>query len=131
MNKVLVISGGSRGIGLAAIKRFASEGYQIINLSRQQPALEGITHLNVDLADINWPNQHRSSLIELVKEADLISLIHNAAKLAKIMARGKRSYWLCGWQPHPDDIAENRKDTNARICEIDGISAIEERNESQ
>ncbi|HEB28543.1 MAG TPA: SDR family oxidoreductase [Porticoccus sp.] len=86
MNKVLVITGGSRGIGLATAKQFSGEGYQVINLSRQQPALDGIshlTHLSIDLADINWPNAHSKTLIDLVKSADQITLIHNAAFLAK------------------------------------------------
>jgi NAD(P)-dependent dehydrogenase (short-subunit alcohol dehydrogenase family) len=83
MNKVLVITGGSRGIGLATAKQFSSEGYQVVNLSRQPPKLDGITHISVDLGDISWPDRHRKTLNDLVKSADQITLIHNAAFLTK------------------------------------------------
>ncbi len=87
MNKVLVITGGSRGIGLATAKHFADEGYQVINLSRQRPNLNGIEHLAVDLSDINWPGQYGDELIERVNNAAQITLVHNAGVLEKDTVR--------------------------------------------
>ena len=83
MKKVLVITGGSRGIGLATAKQFAAEGYLVVNLSRQQPAVADIQHLAADLSDITWPEQHGEKLMALVADADQITLIHNAGILTK------------------------------------------------
>lgn len=83
MAKYLVITGGSQGIGLATIRRFLEEGYAVVNLSRHQPDVEGIYHLSADLSDINWPNNIGKKLQALVGSADTITLIHNAAFLAK------------------------------------------------
>ena len=83
MAKYLIITGGSRGIGLATIQRFLSEGYAVVNLSRHQPEVEGIQHLSTDLSEINWPENVSKKLQTLVGAADAITLIHNAAYLAK------------------------------------------------
>lgn len=87
MNKLLVISGASRGIGLATAKLFASEGYQVTNLSRHQPDLAEyasvLHHFGCDLSDIQWPTTLPDHFYTRLKDADTITLIHNAALLAK------------------------------------------------
>lgn len=83
MENILVITGGSRGIGLATAQCFAAKGYHIINLSRQNPKLEGVTHLRVDLSDINWAQQHGDKIAELLANAGSITVIHNAGWLNK------------------------------------------------
>ena len=83
MNNVLVITGASRGIGLAAAERFAAEGYRVINLSRQRPVLHAVEHLATDLTDMQWPQQQAEPLRQLLQNADRICVIHNAALLAK------------------------------------------------
>lgn len=42
MNKLLVVSGGTKGIGRAIIERFASEGFDIATCSRNQSDLLGL-----------------------------------------------------------------------------------------
>ncbi len=55
--KTLVLTGASRGIGHAAVRRFSSEGWRVLTLSRQPfddncPWPEGAAnHVQVDLAD--------------------------------------------------------------------------------
>ncbi|WP_101758619.1 SDR family oxidoreductase [Oceanicoccus sp. KOV_DT_Chl] len=83
MAKYLVITGGSRGIGLATIQHFIKEGYRVINLSRQQPQVAEVQHFNTDLSDKRWPEQVSKKILALVGTADAITLIHNAAYLAK------------------------------------------------
>ncbi len=83
MSKVLVITGGSRGIGLATIERFLKEGYQVINLSRQQPPVDGIVHIAADLKDIHWPDKSGAMLTQQLADCESITLVHNAAFLAK------------------------------------------------
>ncbi|NNL10448.1 MAG: SDR family NAD(P)-dependent oxidoreductase, partial [Pseudomonadales bacterium] len=47
----LLITGASRGIGLATAKRFQRAGYGVVNLSRSQPDLPGVEHIALDIAD--------------------------------------------------------------------------------
>ncbi len=81
MKKVLVITGASRDIGLATARLFAAEGYEIITLSRQQPELESISHLSVDLSDINWVADNADTLENLICDAGHIDLLESVAKL--------------------------------------------------
>lgn len=87
VNPLLVISGASRGIGLATAKRFASEGYQVVNLSRQQPDLAeyapALHHFASDLSDNQWPAALPAQFYTLLESTDTITLIHNAALLAR------------------------------------------------
>lgn len=83
MNKFLVISGGSRGIGLATISLFLDQGYQVINLSRNAPPLEGVTHIPSDMASLDWTDAVATPLNQALAEADSIALVHNAAVLEK------------------------------------------------
>ena len=54
MNKALVITGGSKGIGFATSKLFYESDYKIINLSRTQSSLDFVHNIKVDLSQKNW-----------------------------------------------------------------------------
>ncbi|HHT44818.1 MAG TPA: SDR family NAD(P)-dependent oxidoreductase [Fastidiosipila sp.] len=49
MKKVVVISGGSSGIGKATAERFAAEGHIVYELSRSGKEQNGIFHLDCDI----------------------------------------------------------------------------------
>lgn len=83
MNKVLVITGASKGIGRATASLFLEKGYTVINLSRSKPDLTGITHITTDLADAQWISRQGAEIVKAVNGADIIVLIHNAAMMAK------------------------------------------------
>lgn len=83
MNKFLVITGASKGIGRATASLFLEKGYKVINLSRTAPDLKGITHITADLADAEWVPQHGKSVVSAVAGADLVVLVHNAAMMVK------------------------------------------------
>jgi 3-oxoacyl-[acyl-carrier protein] reductase len=81
MQKYLVITGGSRGIGLATIRRFQAQQYQVVNISRTRPAQADVDHINADLSDIRWPLAVQDELQHLLRRADQICLVHNAGRL--------------------------------------------------
>ncbi len=83
MTKVLVITGGSKGIGRATAMTFIAQGYKVINLSRTAPDLDGCVHIPVDMCDIQWPDKVADELRTEVGKADNICVIHNAAVLRK------------------------------------------------
>lgn len=57
MMKTIIVTGGSRGIGLATIKRLLNKGHKVINVSRRRPPVlqeyEHFTHLPTDLNTID------------------------------------------------------------------------------
>lgn len=81
MNKLVVISGGSQGIGRATVERFLAEGYRVINLSRRSLDIEGVLQLSVDMGRIDWLEGMAAEALSIAAEsADEIVLIHNAAR---------------------------------------------------
>ncbi|BFM11538.1 SDR family oxidoreductase [Simiduia litorea] len=86
--KMLVITGGSRGIGRAAIARFQAEGFSVINLSRTPIGLAGVAQITVDMSDANWAIQGAGKLHDAVVKRmpsgqGRIVVVHNAGLLEK------------------------------------------------
>ena len=81
MNKFLIITGGSSGIGYAAASLFQKENYKVINLSRSEIRLKDAFHIPVDLSRSSWQEDASESFKNLLTDADQISLIHNASKM--------------------------------------------------
>lgn len=75
-NPVLVTA-ASRGIGRGIATRLTNDGYQVINLDRDQPAalLSGETFIRVDLAD---PLATATALAEVVAQHAPVRLVNNA-----------------------------------------------------
>ena len=78
---LLLITGASAGIGLATARRFADEGYEIVNLSRRRCPLAKVTHINCDLATPRFLDNISGQLGQLLGDAERVTLIHNAARL--------------------------------------------------
>ena len=81
MNKFLIITGGSSGIGFATAKLFQENGFSIINLSRSSINLDKALHFEVDLASQDWQMTLESKLKEILQSSDKICLVHNASKM--------------------------------------------------
>ncbi len=81
MNKFLIITGGSSGIGFATAKLFQENGFSIINLSRSTINLDKALHFEVDLASQDWQMTLESKLKEILQSSDKICLVHNASKM--------------------------------------------------
>ena len=83
--RVLILTGASRGIGHATVKRFSSAGWRVITCSRQ-PFPENCPweagpedHLQIDLSD---PNNVRAGIKDIrdrLEGAPISALINNAA----------------------------------------------------
>lgn len=83
MSRVLIITGASRGIGLATAELFAAEGYAVYNVSRTPAPSAGIRHIAADLTQPDWEQHIGSQLLTAVEGADEIALVHNAGAINK------------------------------------------------
>jgi len=83
MSKVLLITGASKGIGLATAKHFSNAGYQLVNLSRSPCELEGAVNLKIDLLASNWLSEFSDQILSAVGSPEQLVLVHNAAMMTK------------------------------------------------
>lgn len=82
MSKLLILSGGSRGIGKAALAHFVEQGWQAINLSRSNCGVKGVIQYNIDLGDAAAVDTILPELIDAAKASSQCCLVHNASLLA-------------------------------------------------
>lgn len=95
--KTLVLTGASRGIGHAAVRRFSAEGWRVLTLSRQPfdaacPWPEGAAnHVQVDLADADSLGMAVAEIRSRLEEegGQLHALVNNAGISPKLDG-GKR-----------------------------------------
>ncbi|WP_219727030.1 SDR family oxidoreductase [Cylindrospermopsis raciborskii] len=83
MNKYLVITGGSSGIGLATAELFLENKFQVINLSRTSCPLNSVVNLQIDLKEKGFESRLQQELIPSLQKPANIILVHNAAYLNK------------------------------------------------
>lgn len=81
--KYLVITGGSRGIGLAIAKLFLEKRFQVINLSRNLCPLTDVVNIQMDLATKGCEENFKKELLPQLENAGRVILVHNAARLDK------------------------------------------------
>lgn len=81
MSKLAIITGASRGIGLATATRFLSEGWEVWNLSRSPCVLDGVVNYACNLTDSAEVQAVAANLALAIYAR--ISLVHNAALTCK------------------------------------------------
>jgi 3-oxoacyl-[acyl-carrier protein] reductase len=79
--KLLLITGGSSGIGLQTADRFLRNGYTVVNLSRRKSPLAAVNHINCDLSTAGFLDNISAQLLPLLQQSETIVLIHNASVL--------------------------------------------------
>ena len=83
MKKYLVITGASRGIGLATAKLFSEDGFDVINVSRSASPLTGIRNIDIDLTKRGWEQRITAEVLPMLSDAEQIVLVHNAGAIIK------------------------------------------------
>jgi len=83
--KTIILTGASRGIGHATVKRFSDEGWRIITCSREEVPVEcqrdpnWTHHISADLAEPESLEGFVEEVNELLEEGSLNALVNNAA----------------------------------------------------
>ena len=77
--RCVLVTGGSRGIGLACLHTLAKSGFTTVSLSRKPPedALDTNTHINVDLSDLQATSV---AVREVLSSFNISALICNAGR---------------------------------------------------
>ncbi|WP_143032092.1 (S)-benzoin forming benzil reductase [Tenacibaculum sp. MAR_2009_124] len=83
---IVIITGGSKGIGKALAKKYASENYKVYSLSRSIINIQDVTQIVVDLSNFKEMKNQFSMLLDQLKEhsTSSITLINNAGRLGTI-----------------------------------------------
>ena len=107
MDKTLIITGGSRGIGLATASLFIRHGYQIVNLSRTLIPLDDALHLPVDLSEPDWDRACMDKIHAHIQDQRHLVLVHNAGLLYK------------------DSVVDVTRDALQRVLQINLIAPVQ------
>jgi NAD(P)-dependent dehydrogenase (short-subunit alcohol dehydrogenase family) len=84
MQKTVLVTGGSKGIGLAIVQKFLSEGFQVISVSRSPGQLEKLIsefpgQLHVFRADFSDPQALRDFTETVLSKFNAIDILVNNA----------------------------------------------------
>src|SRR5690606_22082703 len=79
MKNLLIITGGSQGIGYAAADIFVQHHWEVVNLSRQPCDIPKVNNIAVDLSDASFINNLESNIKPFLENSSKIALIHNAS----------------------------------------------------
>ncbi|MEM7284154.1 MAG: SDR family oxidoreductase [Pseudomonadota bacterium] len=74
-NDVVLVTGGSSGIGAAICDQLADKGYQVINLSRRGAQNDKVISVEVDLTDLKAT---REAVQSLTQRYAITNFVHNA-----------------------------------------------------
>ena len=78
--KTLLITGASKGIGLAVARMCLADNYRVVNLSRSPAPDAGIENHAIDLSSSSAESRLKSLLGKVLEKGEIV-LVHNAAKL--------------------------------------------------
>lgn len=77
MNKTVVITGASKGLGLSIAEKFLATNYKVFSLARTNSNNNNIVHLPTDITNID-------SINESIKKIDQIDILINNAGIFKL-----------------------------------------------
>ncbi|SDZ86876.1 SDR family NAD(P)-dependent oxidoreductase [Psychroflexus halocasei] len=83
---IVIITGGSKGIGRALVDHYVAQNYKVYSLSRSHEKHEKFTQVSVDLTDISAAEHIFESVLAEIRDLEVssLSLINNAGRLGDI-----------------------------------------------
>ena len=113
MNKVVIITGGSSGIGLCTAAALRDRGCKVYELSRRESEVEGITHLKCDITD---ESQIAAAVEQVMAENGRIDILINNAGIYPVSDFVTSRSEIC-FAPKPAALTTQRVQTSpCSVC---------------
>lgn len=84
--KTAIVTGAARGIGLATTRQFLDQGWRVVMIDRDAPALEdaalGLMQATPVLCDVSQPDQVAQMAAEVTESCDSVDALVNNAGVA-------------------------------------------------
>lgn len=106
MNKCLLITGASKGIGYATAQRFVEQGCLVVNISRSPCSIAAVTNLQIDLTTPDWEQANTAAILAAVGTPEQLCVVHNSALLEK------------------DNIKDLNADRLRNVLELNVVAAV-------
>ena len=89
--KILIITGGSKGIGKAIAEKYTSENYSVFSIARSISENNNFTQIKADLSNVTDALKAINTIFKQIDTATVknITLINNAGTLGEINSVGK------------------------------------------
>lgn len=86
MSNIVIITGGSKGIGNALAKKYSSENYIVYSLSRSITGNKNLKEISINLLDFHSATSSFSSILDKtnLQNPKSVTLINNAGRLGEI-----------------------------------------------
>lgn len=86
MNNIVIITGGSKGIGKALAEKYTQENYKVYSLARSITDIDATTQIPVDLSNTTETTKAFKMLLDSLENEEIssLTLINNAGRLGKI-----------------------------------------------
>jgi NAD(P)-dependent dehydrogenase (short-subunit alcohol dehydrogenase family) len=121
-DRVALVTGVSRGIGLAVAEVLIAEGMRVFGISRTQPpARDGLEHLSVDLQDPAAGEQAVSACLDRYGQLDL--LVNNAgnARLGTGFENESDETWTAFWDLNFMSVVRTSRAAHPHLVESGGV----------
>lgn len=126
--KTLFIVGGSSGIGYATAKKFLSEGYEVINMSRTPCDLPSVTNLECNVTERSVLDKHLEELKEKSIDAFVYSAGFSMASPLEFVAEGDYRYLyevnLFAFMHILRTLLPTLEKTSAKVCVVSSLASF-------
>ena len=108
--KTAIVTGAARGIGLATTKQFIDQGWRVVMIDRDAPALTeaaaGLNQVDPVVCDVSQPDQVREMAVHVADSCDSIDALINNAGVADFGPIGDTDFnrWRCVMETNLDGV---------------------------
>ena len=112
MNKLVIVTGGTKGIGKALVWKFASEGFDVITCARNEADLESLkssilsTYSNIQI------NTCVADLSNVTGREEVIKMVNSISRPVDVLINNAGLFVQGKIHNEPDGVLENQIQTN-------------------
>jgi hypothetical protein len=121
MNPVALVTGGSRGIGLATARLFASSGWDVVSVSRSPSASASDVHLHAPI-DLLQPGVPQASPLSLARALASLCAAENQHRCGRLGARAQRVDGIGNWATAEAILPRSQCSVDGQGQRFDGVA---------